>query len=69
MRNTKIAAQRTGRIRRVTSDQVCYAEKAIQRKNKQLTLMLDTTHAGSVELMMKARFADNTLLAVLCPRD
>jgi len=38
------------------------------RMYKQLTLTLDMTHAGSAELVMKARFADDTL-AVLCPRD
>jgi len=39
------------------------------RMYKQLTLTLDMTHAGSAELVMKARFADDTIPAVLCPRD
>ena len=37
--------------------------------HKQLTLMLDTKFAGTAELVMKARFKDDTLLALLCPKD
>ena len=37
--------------------------------SKQLTLTLDTKFAGTAELVMKARCADDTLLALLCPKD
>jgi hypothetical protein len=36
---------------------------------KQLTLTLDTKFAETAEPVMKARFADDTLLALLCPKD
>jgi len=36
---------------------------------KHLTLTLDMKFAGAAELVMKARFADDNLLALLCPKD
>ena len=36
---------------------------------KQLTLTLDTKFAETAEPVMKARFADDTLLALVCPKD
>ena len=36
---------------------------------KQLILRLDTKFAEGAELVMKARFADDTLLALFCPKD
>ena len=39
------------------------------RMYKQLTLTFDTKFAKGTELVMKARFADDTLLALLCPKD
>jgi len=36
---------------------------------KQLTLTLDMKFAGDVELVMKTRFADDTLLVLFCPKD
>jgi len=42
-------------------------EEALVDEKRSLTL--HTKYAGFTELVMKARFAEDTLLAFLCPKD